>query len=202
MIENSTPVVFAVLLANAFGVVKLVLQARRSITSRKTEGLSPEWIGMGLAMNLGWIAHSVIHQIWALLPVSIGSLVLYGAIWVAMGSVDRRQARRVRSVLLGVVAVFGAGFVVGYIDGFGLTLALLYTVQFAPAASRALNSLALDGLSPATWLMAPIEAFMWVVYGITVHDPVLIVGGLGAAAMSAVVCLRVLDLRAGAVGLS
>jgi len=192
MSESSSLVFLAVLIANFFGVAMLIPQAWKSITTRRMQGVSAAWIASGLAINLGWILYGTVRQIWGLLPVSIGSLVLYGAIWIVMHNVDSRRAQRAQAVAVSVLAILAVGFIMGGIDGFGLTLALLYTVQFAPAAWTAITTRELDGLSPTTWFMSLTEASLWTFYGFAIDDTVLIIGGLGAAAMSAVVCARVL----------
>jgi uncharacterized protein with PQ loop repeat len=177
--------------ANVLGVGMLVPQAWRSLTTRNLDGVSAAWIGTGLAINIGWTAYGLAAGVAGLLPVSLGSLALYGAIAATARMAAPHFLGRMLRTGLVVLATLTAAALLGRTDGLGLALAALYTVQFAPAALAALTSTSLDGVAPSTWFMSLTEAALWCVYGVAIGDLALILGGAGAGVTSAVVCCRV-----------
>ncbi len=67
----------------------------------------------------------------------------------------------------------------------GLAIGLCYGMQLVPAVVAACRSRELDGLAPSTWIMAWIEAVIWLVYGLLVLDPALLAGGASGTIMAA-----------------
>ncbi len=179
-----------VALANVLGVGMLVPQARRLARQRCLAGVSPTWIGVGVAINAGWVLYALQRDVYGLLPVSFGSLVLYLVMAHAMRAIDASTlttaslaALVVSNLLAWSMAIDGAG-------ALGLTLAGLYTVQFAPAALSAVRSKDLAGVAPSTWVMAFVEAILWAGYGAAIADVAVFLGGAGASVMSLIVLLR------------
>ena len=63
-------------------------------------------------------------------------------------------------------------------------------MQLVPAVVAACRSRELDGLAPSTWIMAWVEAVIWLVYGWFVADLALLAGGASGALMSAIILGR------------
>ncbi len=180
----------AVVSANILGVGMLIPQATRIVRERVLDGVSAEWIGTGLAVNAGWLVYALTAEVWGLLGVSGGALALYAAMAVAARRLDASHFDRTRTTALVILNVLGWAAAVGQVNALGLTLAGLFTVQFAPAVWSAWVSPTLSGISPTTWILALGEAVIWVAYGAAINDRALLLGGFGAAAMSGLVLLR------------
>ncbi|MEO1062042.1 MAG: hypothetical protein AAFZ07_11530 [Actinomycetota bacterium] len=185
-------------LANVLGVGMIVPQAIRLARVRSLAGVSVPWIGISLALNAWWIGYGVAQARWGVVPVSIGGFLLY--LWMARLAVGIGGPVLVRG-LLGGVAAASVGPAVGLVTGgwlvAGLIIGLSYGVQFAPAAWSAVRSERLDGISPATWVMAWAEAAIWFVYGLDAGDAALLVGGGGGTVMASIILVRLLDRRGG-----
>lgn len=176
------------------GVGMLVPQVVRLRRQASTEGVSAQWVGVGLAMNTWWLVYSIAIGLWGLLPISIISIVLYGDI--------ARSLKRL-SPVSSLAAIVAGGLMIGWIpavalsvggwSGAGLAIGLCYGIQFAPAAVTAWRVDQLDGLSPITWVLALIEAAAWFAYGFVTADDALLVGGGGGSVMAAIILIRFLE---------
>lgn len=178
-------------LANILGVGMLLPQARRIARTRSSEGVSGAWVGAGLGINLGWLVYGVTANVWGLLPVSAGSFAMYVWILYLLAPVAQQSTREALHIALALTALLTLAFTLTGTSGLGFTLSACYTVQFAPAAWAAVRQPNLDGVSPATWIMAAIEAILWAIYGIAINDLPVTLGGVGATLMSTIilVCL-------------
>jgi uncharacterized protein with PQ loop repeat len=186
------------LLLNLLVVVATVLgswmafpQARRIARTRHVDGVSATWIGVSLAINAWWLTYGVVAGVWALVPVSIISLLLYGVMaWFFVLSVGR-------TALPGLtLGVFGLGMVplpfllIGGWELAGVAVGLSYGVQLLPAVVASLRTSALSGVSSTTWIIASIEAALWLVYGLGVGDVALTLAGLVGVVMASVILIR------------
>ncbi len=190
---------FLIILANVLGagmILPQVLRLRRASTS---EGLSAVGVGVGIALNLWWVTYGLqADGAFSIVPVSIAGVILYTVITFQLVQLGTSE-------VLGPIA--GGFFTVGVmpilpyllvgLEAAGLTIGLLYGVQFAPAALAAMRSDRLVGVSTATWSMALVEAAIWLVYGLHIGDPALAVGGVGGSFMAGVILLRLRAVRAG-----
>lgn len=166
-------------------------QARRLMKTRSVEGVSPVWIGVSMAINGWWTAYAITTPVWALLPVSSVSFVLYASIAIL-------YVKTVGVGSLGGMAVgaFGLGMVplpvllAGGWELAGLAIGLCYGIQLAPAVVAAHRTRALDGVSAGTWNISFIEAALWLVYGLAVADAALIAGGATGIVMAGAILLR------------
>ena len=86
--------------------------------------------------------------------------------------------------------------VVGGWEMAGLAVGLCYGLQLLPAVVAVLRTRELGGVSAATWLIAWTESMLWLVYGLGVTDPALIVAGTVGVAMSSVILVRLAHHRA------
>ena len=177
--------------ANVMGAGMAYPQAARIVRHRITSGVSGVWAGVSLSMNLWWLAYGLSEQLWGLVPVSAVAAVLYGVIIVAYVRAAGRAV--VPRVLVGLLVLgmaplpflLAGGWIVA-----GLAIGLCYGMQLVPAVVAACRSRQLDGLAPSTWIMAWIEAVIWLVYGWFVADLALLAGGASGALMSAIILAR------------
>jgi uncharacterized protein with PQ loop repeat len=186
------------LLLNLLVVVATVLgswmafpQARRIARTRRVDGVSATWIGVSLAINSWWLTYGLVAGIWALVPVSVISLLLYGVMaWFFVLSVGRAA---VPGLALGV---FGLGMVplpfllIGGWELAGVAVGLSYGVQLLPAVVASLRTSALSGVSSTTWIIASLEAVLWLAYGLGVGDVALTLAGLVGVVMASVILVR------------
>ena len=186
------------LLLNLLVVVATVLgswmafpQARRIARTRRVDGVSATWIGVSLAINAWWLTYGLVAGVWALLPVSIISLLLYGVMaWFFVLSVGRAA---VPGLALGV---FGLGMVplpflvIGGWELAGVAVGLSYGVQLLPAVVASLRTSVLSGVSSTTWIIAAVESMLWLVYGLGVGDIALTLAGLVGVVMASVILVR------------
>jgi uncharacterized protein with PQ loop repeat len=173
--------------ANVLGGAMAFPQAARLVRTRRVEGLSGAWVGISVAMNIWWFAYGVAAQRWALLPVSLASILLYGTI----AAVLLRSGRR-RSVLaaFGVVVVPLPVLVVGGWTATGVVIGLGYGVQLLPAVVSAFRTVDLRGVAFGTWLIAWVESLLWGIYGWATADVGIVVAGLLGIAMSGLILGR------------
>ena len=187
------PVTVAVGIATLLGVGMLIPQTLSMMRTKDFRGVSAAWIGGGIAINSGWLVYALWVGLLGLIPVSIGSLVLYLAMAVMFSRHGRSEFPRVLVSFGLVTALFIiAALVGGGVGAFGFTIALTYSAQFGPAAWSALFSSDVSGISAITWIMALIEAIIWAAYGASLGDVALLFGGGGASIMSALVLVGVM----------
>lgn len=186
------------IVANVFGVAMIVPQAVRLHRTKVADGVSAAWVGVSLATNFWWLGYGLEGRLWGIVPVSVGSLVVYG---IVATQVLRPAGPAARGPLTIGVVGSSLGFLmalsaVGW-SGVGLALGLAYGLQFGPAAASAIRSADPAGISPATWTMALIEALVWIVYGTAIADPALVIGGVGGSLMASIILSQVFARRAG-----
>jgi uncharacterized protein with PQ loop repeat len=180
-----------VLVATVLGSWMAFPQARRIARTRRVDGVSATWIGVSLAINGWWLAYGLVAGVWALVPVSSVSLVLYGVMaWFFVRSVGRPALRGL------AVGVFGLGMVplpfllIGGWELAGVAVGLSYGIQLLPAVVVSLRTSALSGVSSTTWIIALVESALWLVYGVGVGDTALTLAGSVGVAMASVILAR------------
>ena len=174
----STVVLTALLVvANVFGAAMALPQAIRLARSRVPDGVSAVWAGISIAMNLWWLAYGLAEGLWGLVPVSAVATAIY---LVVAGLLVRLRGRAVVGRLLAGVALGLAPLPVLLVGGWpvaGVAIGVGYGLQLLPAVVAAYRSRALAGIAPGTWIMAWVESAIWLLYGLVVVDPALLVGG-------------------------
>lgn len=189
MLEFVLPV--GLVIANVCGAGMVLAQVLRLRREQAAGGVSPTWVGVGLALNSWWLAYGSAHGLWGLIPVSAGSLAFYVVMGVQLRRLTMSASDRPIAVGFAVTwAVPAAFFVVDGWAGAGLAVGLAYAVQFAPAVIDAMRATDVRGISAATWWMALGEASIWILYGLHVGDTALLVGGTGGSLMAAAILLR------------
>jgi uncharacterized protein with PQ loop repeat len=180
-----------VVVATVLGSWMAFPQARRIARTRRVDGVSSAWIGVSLAINGWWLTYGLVVGVWALVPVSIISLLLYGV----MGWFYVRSAGR--AALPGLaLGVFGLGMVplpfliAGGWALAGVAVGLSYGVQLLPAVVASLRTSVLSGVSSATWIIAFVEAGLWLVYGLGVGDVALTLAGVVGMLCASAILVR------------
>jgi uncharacterized protein with PQ loop repeat len=180
-----------VVVATVLGSWMAFPQALRLARTRRVEGVSAVWIGVSLAINGWWLAYGLVAGVWAVVPVSVVSLLLYGTMAVVYLATVGRSA--IAPMALGT---FVLGMVpLPFLIAGGWTLAaiavgLSYGLQLLPAVVAACRSSDLIGVSAATWLIAWLEAALWLVYGVVVGDVALTLAGIVGVAMASIILAR------------
>jgi len=180
-----------VVIATVLGSWMAFPQARRIARTRRVDGVSATWIGVSLAINGWWLTYGLIAGVWALVPVSVISLLLYGVMaWFFVVSVGRPA---LPGLALGV---FGLGMVplpfllIGGWELAGVAVGLSYGVQLLPAVVASLRTSVLSGVSSMTWIIASVESALWLAYGVGVGDAALTLAGLVGVVMASVILAR------------
>jgi uncharacterized protein with PQ loop repeat len=180
-----------VIVATLLGSWMAFPQARRLARTRRVEGVSAVWIGVSLAINGWWLAYGLVAGVWALVPVSAISLVLYASMAVVyVGTVGRGA---LRALALGV---FGLGMfplpflIIGGWQTAAIAVGLSYGIQLVPAVVSACRTRDLVGVSASTWLIAWVEAGLWLVYGLGVGDVALTLAGIVGMVMASIILAR------------
>jgi len=179
------------LIATVAGSAMAFPQARRLVRTRCVEGISAIWIGVSLALNAWWLAYGVGAEVWAVIPVSVISFLIYATIAVVYVRTTGRAGLSTIAlgfVVLGFVPVPFA--VVGGWQLLGIAIGLCYGLQLLPAVVGVHRSRDLAGVSAATWILAAVESIIWFAYGVAARDSALTLAGVVGVAMSALILAR------------
>lgn len=180
-----------VVMATVLGSGMAYPQARRIARTRQVDGVSVTWIGVSVAINGWWLAYGIAAGVWALVPVSIASLVLYGVMAVGyFATVGRSALGSFGAGALGLGMIPLPFLIVGGWALAGIAVGLCYGVQLLPAVLATLRTISLSGVSAATWLIAWVEAAIWSVYGVGVGDVALILAGVVGVVMASIILAR------------
>jgi len=176
--------------ANVLGATMALPQALRLVRTGRCDGVSGGWAGLSLAMNLWWLSYGLALGLWSLVPVSAVAAALY--VVIAVTWIRLRGRAALRQVALGfAVGLFPVPFLmVGGWSVAGLAVGVGYGVQLAPAVVAVFRTHDLRGVAAGTWLMAWIEAAIWLVYGLTLADGALLIGGASGVVLSTAVLAR------------
>jgi uncharacterized protein with PQ loop repeat len=177
--------------ANLLGASMALPQARHLARTRRVEGVSAAWVGVSMALNGWWFAYGLVSEVWVLLPVSAISLALYATIAIVL---LRSLGRRCLGGL--AIGAFGLGasplpaLMLGGWIAAGIAIGLSYGIQLLPAVVAAYRTRLLDGIAPATWLLAFVEALLWMLYGIGTAEVALVVSGAIGAVLAGAILIR------------
>jgi uncharacterized protein with PQ loop repeat len=176
-------------------------QARRMFVTRRIEGVSAAWVGVSIALNTWWLVYGIAQQVWALVPVSGVSLMLYLSIAAMyLHSSDRSSdSSSSLGTMVGWGIALGAVPLLFLITGgwpvAGVVVGLCYGLQLLPAVVTAYRGDDLGGISAGTWVIGLAEAMLWLVYGLGVTDVALIAGGASGAVMASLILARLATAR-------
>jgi uncharacterized protein with PQ loop repeat len=168
-----------VIAANVLGAAMSFPQVARLWRTRSVDGVSAGWAVMSIVNNAWWTAYSIASKNWALLPVSSLSFVGYSAVLVALVRFhpDRRALMSVASgsLAVGVAAIPAAALVTRDWLAVGVVLGVLYGAQLMPAVVTVYRSDDVTGVSAPTWVMAMVEAALWLAYGLATSERAIVV---------------------------
>lgn len=180
-----------IVLATALGSSMAFPQAWRIARTRHLDGVSSSWIGVSLALNSWWLVYGLAVGVWAIVPVSVISLLLYGVMaWFYVSTAGRAALRGLGVGVLGLGMIPLPFLIAGGWELAGLVVGLCYGIQLLPAVVAACRTSDLRGVSSATWLIAWCEAALWLVYGVAAGDAALTLAGLVGATMAAIIIVR------------
>ncbi len=180
-----------VVVATVIGSAMAFPQARHIARTRQVEGVSATWIGVSLAINGWWLAYGLAAGIWALVPVSIMSLLLYGVMAGFFLAAVGRSGLAGMALGVFVLGMVPLPFLVaGGWPLAGVAVGLSYGVQLLPAVVASLRTSVLSGVSSTTWIIACVEAALWLVYGVAVGDVALVLAGAVGVVMAGVILGR------------
>jgi uncharacterized protein with PQ loop repeat len=185
------PLNFLVLIASALGSAMAFPQARRLVRTRCVEGISASWIGVSLALNAWWFTYGIGAGVWAVVPVSAISFVIYATIAVVYVHTTGRTGAT--AVALGAVALGFIPVPFGVLGGWellGIAIGLCYGLQLLPAVVGVHRTRELSGVSSATWFLAAVESVIWFLYGLVARDSALTLAGVVGVAMSGLILAR------------
>lgn len=180
-----------VVTATVLGSAMAYPQTRRIARTRQVDGVSATWIGVSIGINAWWLAYGVAADVFALVPVSAVALSLYGV--MAYGffrSVGRHSVGQFALGLFGLGMIPLPFLLIGGWAFAGVAVGLCYGVQLLPAVVAACRTSFLAGVAPATWLIAWLEAAIWLVYGVGVGDTALVLAGGTGTLMAAIILVR------------
>lgn len=182
-----------VAIANAIGATMVVPQARQLLQTRNTAGVSPEWAAMGASINLWWALYGAGIRDWAIIPVSLISVMVYTSVAYALLQYSELGCR-------GILRRLTVGATVGLIPlavlavagwpATGVALGTLYAVQLTPAVATAYRAVDVSGVSATTWSFTLVEALLWGGYAVPARDLGLTALAITGVTMSTLVLVR------------
>ncbi len=175
--------------ATAVTFVQILPQIVRLLRIGRTEGVSPVWAAIGTTVNAGWIAYVVAEELWVTIPACLVGTASYGIVLYLL----YRNDAGVRTGLLLSAVVAVACVVVQLEAGWtvlGTVLGLSNGLYLGPSVVAAWRSHAPVGVSPLSWVLVALEGVLWGLYGVFVDASPVVVFGVTAAGLAALVLLR------------
>lgn len=166
-------------------VVRLLPQPMRLARTGVPDGVSP-MSALNIALTeVAWLVYGLVEGLLPVWAVSLPALPL--ALW-AVVLLRRSTTRR---DLLGAAAWLSVIVVSWALGLLGVALALSIVVNHGPQLWTALRSDRLDGLAPATWWLAIVDAATWAAYGVAVSNAELLLYGAVLSAIAMVILVRI-----------
>jgi uncharacterized protein with PQ loop repeat len=169
-------------LATAAFLVRLIPQPLRLLRTGVPHGVSPMAVVNIVLTEIAWLTYGLVENLVPVWVVSLPAVPL--GLWTVF--LVRRQITR--------TDLFGSGLwllaiVTGALTGMlAAVLVLSVLVNYGPQVVTAVRATNLQGLAPATWYLALLDAALWGAYGVAVGDPALL-GYCAVLAVSAAVIL-------------
>jgi uncharacterized protein with PQ loop repeat len=183
-----------VVAANVLGATMAVPQATRIHRTRSAQGVSLAWAIMSTTINGWWGVYGLAVGDLAIVPVSFVSVTVYLAIAVmVVRSSDTSATQAFLTAVAASAVVSSLPIVAMALGGWqiaGIVLGGLYGVQLAPAVVAVYRSADVSGVSPATWIIALVEAALWGVHGIAAGDTGIVTLAVTGVSMSTLVLAR------------
>ena len=175
--------------ANGVTFVQIVPQIMRLLRTGHSEGVSPSWAAVGMALNLGWLTYVVENQFWVTIPSIFAAFCSFGLALFLL----YRSGANVRAGLLMSAAVAVASVGIQQAAGWtvlGTVLGLSNGLYLGPALIAAWRTHVPAGVSPGTWWLTVLEGLKWGFYGVLVAAVPIMVYGSTAVLLALGVLLR------------
>ena len=175
--------------ATAVTFVQILPQIARLLRIGRTEGVSPVWAAIGTTVNIGWIAYVVAEELWVTIPAVLAGAGSYGVVLYLL----YRNDAGVRTGLLLSAVVAVACVVVQLVAGWtvlGTVLGLSNGLYLGPSVVAAWRSHVPVGVSPLSWVLVALEGLLWGLFGVLVEASPVVVYGVTATLLAALVLLR------------
>jgi uncharacterized protein with PQ loop repeat len=176
-------------LATISFLVRLLPQPVRLVRTGVPDGVSQVAV-MNIALTeLAWLSYGLVE---GLVPVWVVSLPAFPlGLWTVVLLRDRITRRD-----LLVPGIWLAAIVLAFLSGtLVAVLALSVVVNYWPQVYTALRGRHLEGLAPATWYLAMLDATLWGAYALAVGDPALIGYCVVLNAFAAIILWRIWRTR-------
>ena len=180
--------------ATAVTFVQILPQIARLLRIGRTEGVSPVWAAIGTTVNIGWIAYVVAEELWVTIPAVLAGAGSYGVVLYLL----YRNHAGVRTGLLLSAVVAVACVVVQLVAGWtvlGTVLGLSNGLYLGPSVVAAWRSHVPVGVSPLSWVLVALEGILWGLFGVLVEASPVVVYGVTATLLAALVLLRLWGTR-------
>jgi uncharacterized protein with PQ loop repeat len=183
-------------LATVAFLVRLLPQPIRLVRTGIPNGVSSIAI-MNIALTeLAWLLYGVIEGLLPVWAVSLPALPL--GLWTVVllrHQITRRDLLVSGAWLLAIVVGFATGTL-------AVILAASVFVNYGPQVLTALRGEHLEGLAPATWFLALLDAGLWGAYGVAVGDPALLGYCIILTLFALVILWRIWRTREDAIALA
>lgn len=173
-------------------LVRLLPQPIRIYKTKKIQGVSALAIANGAIATAAWFVHGVIHQH---VPVWVASVISF-PIEVFTLLLLRKNFSKNDGFIAGlwILTILTGIYFYGK-PGLGFLLSIGIFVNNGPQVLAAIRGKNLEGISTATWWIAFVDAALWGVYGIFVHDIALVGYGCTLATAGTIILIRVRHYR-------
>ena len=171
--------------ASAVFLTRLVPQPVRLLRTGVPDGVSPVSAMNTFVTDCGWLAYGLmvgLVPVWAVAVASLGPCALMVVLLAR-----RTTARDVVASTAWLAVVLGATAA----GALGAVLGISVVVNSGPQVWVAVREHRLDGLSPATWLLAIADASLWGAYGVATGDGALMGYGSVLVASALVILTRI-----------
>jgi uncharacterized protein with PQ loop repeat len=181
---------YAPIAAAVFAVPQFLPQIRKLAATGDTTGLSWSWAVLTTVNNAGWFGYFALSRYWTSLIPSSSVTLLAGVLAVML--TRRAQAKSRSAVLIGLWAVLLlASCSLAGRAGLGTLLTAAFILQVTPSIWTAYRTPHPTGVSAGTWLLIFGELACFLIYGLHMSDPRLIILGSCGVAASALILARI-----------
>ena len=176
-------------IATVVTFAQILPQITRLLRIGRTEGISPAWAAIGTTVNIGWIAYVVAEQLWVTIPAVIAGSASYGVMLYLL----HRNDAGVRTGVLFAALIAAACVIIQLAAGWtvlGTVLGLSNGLYLGPSVVTAWRTHTPVGVSPLSWTLVALEGIFWGLYGFLIEAAPVVVYGVTAALLAALVLLR------------
>jgi uncharacterized protein with PQ loop repeat len=161
---NETLANVAVVAATVGTIAFLVPQISKLIRTGDSAGVSTTWAALGLVTNVGWFAYMISQGFWAAILAPFVTIIAYALTMRALVRTGRDPGKSYAAGVVWGVLLVATVFLMGWTT-LGVVLGLSYGVMLTPSVWTAFRTADPSGISPGTWRIGVVEAFLWGYYG-------------------------------------